>query len=67
MWLIYYNYIETLPLGETDARPPVKELLDEFAKLGVDVTMLQQAGLSEDELRGFLSSLKRLLRERERE
>ena len=47
-------------MAETDARPPVKELLDELAKLGVDVTMLQKAGLSEDELRGLLSGLERL-------
>ena len=53
-------------MAEIYARPPVKDLLDELAKLGVDITILQKAGLSEDELREFLSSLKRLSKKIER-
>ena len=45
-----------------DDRNPhsIKELLRELAILGVDIQMLQEAGLSEDELRGLLDGVRRL-------
>jgi hypothetical protein len=60
--LISYKFASLYSLHDDNDEALTKELLRELAALGVDVEMLRSARLSQDELRGLLTSLRRLLK-----